>query len=222
MYTGETVLYAAPVDVLQEPAAYETARSLVSEERRVRADRLRDPWDRYRSLGAECLLRRALRLNGIEPPAVIGRTPHGQPFLPDGQAHISLSHAGRYVLCALSRHPVGCDAEEVRTIDLRIAQRFFTPEEYRDICAQPTPATQQVRFFRYWTLKESFMKMTGRGLSLLPSAFALCLGETITVRQDVTPAACFFREWDALPGYRCAVCVQDDDGPVAFRLTDCL
>jgi 4'-phosphopantetheinyl transferase len=50
-----------------------------------------------------------------------------------------------------------------KTVEL--ADRFFTKAEVRDLRALPE-AEQRDQFFRYWTLKEAYMKARGLGMAL--------------------------------------------------------
>ena len=63
---------------------------------------------------------------------------------------------------------VGVDVEDrTRGGDLLdVADRFFSPFEVKALTALPT-AEQMDRFFLYWTLKESYIKARGMGLSTL-------------------------------------------------------
>ncbi|MCF6094294.1 4'-phosphopantetheinyl transferase superfamily protein [Microaerobacter geothermalis] len=59
---------------------------------------------------------------------------------------------------------MGVDIEQIRPIDMEIANRFFTQEE-REVLFH-LPGNDQLSFFyELWTLKESFVKAIGQGLS---------------------------------------------------------
>jgi len=49
--------------------------------------------------------------------------------------HFNISHAGHYVACVISDEPVGIDIEIIKSVDLRIAERFFALEETTYIIA---------------------------------------------------------------------------------------
>jgi 4'-phosphopantetheinyl transferase len=88
----------------------------------------------------------------IDLPA-LEKTPGGKPFFPGRkEIHFSLSHTRGYALCALSRENVGCDMETVtRPIGDALRLRVCTPDQLAAF-----------DFFTLWTLKESFIKYTGR------------------------------------------------------------
>jgi 4'-phosphopantetheinyl transferase len=141
--------------------------------RRERAGRYRFPADRLRCLGAEALLRHALReCQGLEDPEVAldGR---GKPFLPaHPDVHFSLAHSGSWILCALSGTPVGVDVEEApEGGDLPAGMVLSAPERAR-LAALP-PGEARACLVRMWTLKESLLKAMGLGLSLDPATLDL-------------------------------------------------
>ena len=80
--------------------------------------------------------------------------------------HFNVTHTDGLVAIAVGRHrDIGLDAENIneRTTALRLARRYFTAEESRNLEALPL-ARQPLRFYSLWTLKESWMKATGRGV----------------------------------------------------------
>jgi len=79
----------------------------------------------------------------------------------------NLSHNDNLIICAVClAHNIGCDVENVdRNIGVvDIATRFFSPSEGVDIVKHPIE-NQSKRFFEIWTLKEAFVKATGKGIS---------------------------------------------------------
>ena len=95
----------------------------VSPQRREKTLRLKNDDDKRRSLGVELLLEKAA---GRSDYAL---TENGKPFFPDGGAYFSLSHCGKYAVCAVSGVPVGADIELARDNALSLAERFFMPDE---------------------------------------------------------------------------------------------
>lgn len=105
-----------------------------------------------------------------EPPR-IARTELGKPYFPDRpDLHTSVSHSGKYFVCALSCSPVGIDIQEhtLRKGETpenaavrlqKIAARFFHPAE-KEYIEKDT----FTRFYRVWTAKEAYVKYTGRGI----------------------------------------------------------
>ncbi|MFW5825664.1 MAG: 4'-phosphopantetheinyl transferase family protein [Marinobacter sp.] len=103
---------------------------------------------------------------------VSGRAPrlcrpvHGRPVASAEPAgwHLSLSHSHGMSACAVSSHAgIGVDIEPVYrdTNWRRIVRRWFTPGEQDWLLAQAS----QDAFLQVWTLKEAWLKATGRGIA---------------------------------------------------------
>ncbi len=190
----------------QVPAA--RAMPLLDGERRERTARLRRPEDRARSVTAGLLLRFGLAERFGLPPGScsIERGENGKPFVkgrPD--CCFNLSHAGEWAVCALSAAPVGVDIERAEGRHEDLARRFFCPEEFAWLGRQPEDGREEA-FFRLWTLKESYIKYLGKGLSLSLSAFCIHPGPPVAVTQEGKHVSCRFREYSDCIGYRLAVC----------------
>ncbi len=190
----------------------EEAERLLPAWRRERLAPLKNPSARRESLAAGLLWRYAMKKRGLSPEAEVIRLPAGKPVLAASDAAwFSLSHSGRYVLCAVSDRPVGADVQEPRRVSASV-ERFFHPAErlWLDGAGERERA-----FFRLWARKEAWVKAVSadRMLSLdeadvihplpglyfqdfeLPGGFqaALCAGENCPLdplrvcRADLVP-----------------------------------
>lgn len=65
-------------------------------------------------------------------------------------------------MCGVAGEPLGVDAEQIRPLRERVLRRVFAPEE---VAAVGESASPDEMFFRFWTLKESFVKAIGIGIS---------------------------------------------------------
>lgn len=87
----------------------------------------------------------------------------GKPFLP-AKISFNISHAGNYVLCAISKdHQVGIDVEEIRNIEMEHFLNCFTANEWLFIERSNDPVEA---FYYFWTRKEAVIKADGRGLNI--------------------------------------------------------
>jgi 4'-phosphopantetheinyl transferase len=157
---------------------------LFDDEERDRAARLLLDADRRDFIAAHALLRSMLAFYG-NFPATRWRfvaDPDGKPRvdLRAGGAALefNLSHtrglvAAAVAVCGL---PVGIDVEQIepRKADFRVAEEFFASAEVRALKAMP-PAEQVTGFFRYWTLKEAYIKAVGTGLAMPLQSFSFAL-----------------------------------------------
>ena len=179
--------------------------------RAIRARAYGDTPAGRRCLAAGLLLRAVLGAGDYRTGA------NGKPTL-DGAPPFNLSHAGDYAVLITGERDVGVDIERVRPIDcMRIAARFFHPDEYAYLKALPDPLDA---FFSIWTLKESYGKATGRGFSLAPSSFCILpAGADGAVFAGET--SCVFRRYDrAFPGYRLSACAAQEAFPDEIAVLD--
>lgn len=94
------------------------------------------------------------------------RGPNGKPELTGDcrGVQVSLSHSGQLAALAITRdRRVGVDVQQIpaRTDPLRMAERFYPPDEARFVAAGPTGEQQLDRFIRLWARKEACVKVAG-------------------------------------------------------------
>lgn len=181
-------LYFAKTDSLCDPALFSELYLLMPEDRREKIDRLKNDNDKRLSLAAGVLNSLALLLN------------------PGCQTN--LSHSGKIALCAFGDSDVGCDVEEIKEANLKIAKRFFAPSEYDALCKSSEP---NELFYRLWTAKEAFMKCTKLGFSLPMSKFEIDVTNGYSLTQSVNDKEYHFREYKDIPGYAVTCCSLSDE-----------
>ena len=199
-----TKVYLALADESLPKSTWQRLYGEATPQRQAKADRLRFEKDKRLCLAAEGLLRLALKENGLQQYNLLTQE-GGKPYLEGNPLYFNLSHSGSYVLCAVSSAPVGCDIEIAATPNLRMAQRFFCPEETQWIQNGQSSTLQADRFYRLWTLKESYVKAIGQGLQLPLNRFCFDLSRAVPTLQGQNHW--HFREY-TLEGYRCAICAQ--------------
>lgn len=210
MQAKDSCIYFAEVSALEDDALYSAALAQIPAQRRGKIDRLRFREDRCLSLGAGLLLQRALADAGLPCDPVIAAGEHGKPYLPEHSAfHFNLSHSGRVVACAVSSREIGCDVQLVERYNAQLATRFFSAEENALLKAQPTPAQEATAFFRLWTLKESYLKARGCGLSMPLNSFTVLLAPAAPLRDENGVLWALY-ELPFFEGCCCACCIRAD------------
>lgn len=199
-------LYAANTDKLPDPKENPALLDELDTGRKCRIMKYLKAEDRKQSLGAGLLLNRILPRYGASPAGLrIGAD--GKPEV-EG-IFFNLSHSGSIVICATSEKEVGCDTEKIVKAPEGVAERFFCPSEseYINACIG---VERDRRFFRIWTMKESYVKMTGEGMSLAFDRFTVLPGsEKIKVCRDGKFLSCHIMEYD-IPGYKVSVCANEE------------
>lgn len=90
----------------------------------------------------------------------------GKPMLKLGRPWFNISHCQGLVVCAVSPSPVGVDAESPRRVTPALVRRVCCQMEVQYVMGDEQDVTREEaqRFLRLWTLKESYLKMTGTGI----------------------------------------------------------
>jgi 4'-phosphopantetheinyl transferase len=145
-------------------------RGMLDAEELVQADRYRFVADRNIYTAAHALARFMLsEATGLPTNTwryVAGE--FGKPALAGEfskwNLHFNISHTHGLAACAIASHDIGVDIERSdRTIDHGIARHSLAPEEIR-ILNSASPGQESKIFFRFWSLKEAFIKATCEGL----------------------------------------------------------
>ncbi len=164
--------------------------------------------DVQRSLFGELLLRRVLceKLKIRNMDLRIDFEEKGKPFIQNYPLHFNLSHSGVWVVVAFSGQPVGIDVEQIKKNRLEVARRFFTEEEFQNLMNTPGPE-RSAYFYTLWTLKESYLKAIGRGLTLSLNSFNIkTVQEEYFIDINGTFANTHLRIIPLESGYKLAVC----------------
>ena len=119
--------------------------------------------DRLRCFGVAYLLKEVL---GVSTEKDICILPSGKPVAPKFK-EFSLSHSGDYCVIGISEEPIGVDIELMSPQNVHLAKDVYTKDEIAWMRLD-----ELRRFHELWTLKESVMKSTGKGLVLEPNTFS--------------------------------------------------
>ncbi len=159
--------------------------------------------DRKRSMGAGLIIE-----NILTDFNCIGSLGEGlnQKPVADG-VFFNVSHSGDYVIGVASDTPVGCDIEKMEAAPLEIADKFFFNSEKDYIL---THSDKDYAFWQMWTLKESYMKMTGEGMQLKLDSFCVVIDDDIKVYRDGVGQDCTFNHFTH-DGHLISVCKKNND-----------
>jgi 4'-phosphopantetheinyl transferase len=207
------------LDLSIDPAG--SLESVLSRDEIQRAAKFHFPRDRNRFILAHRTLREILAqyLDCDPKQLVFSTNKYGKPSLTDSSFQFNLSHSGSLALLAVSPlHTVGIDVEQARPeVEIEsLGRRFFSQSEHSELMA--LPREQRVAaFYRFWTLKEAYIKAHGLGLSLPLDSFDVSLISTKSGFLKATrPVPDEASRWtlsslDVHPGYSGAVAVENTD-----------
>lgn len=196
--------------------------------RREKILKLKGEEQQMRSLAAGCLLHDALceRL-GCSPKKqgafLVAYGEKGKPYLPGyPHIHFNLSHSGEYVCCGVGDMPVGVDIQQKISTDTeqgsrqsalmlpkRLAERFFTQEDKRRLRECADKDEWNDLFFRMWSIKEGYGKLTGAGIAEGLSGFEIDWERNAVAERKGKEPSAYFAELDKLMGYSFCLCTRD-------------
>ena len=204
-----TEVYIASTDTLCDENIFIKEYNKLPAFRKEKIDRLKLDSAKRLSLCAWMLLAYALGKRGIETFDV-EYNDCGKPYLRDrADVFFNLSHSGNVCMCAVSDKEVGCDVQQIALANLKIAERFFHPDEVKLLNELPADQKNDM-FYRIWTLKESFVKTIGKGMSIALSGFSFDFSHGVKVRQHVMPESDFYFKEFATENYKFSVCSMAD------------
>ncbi len=166
--------YVLDTTQLQDPLEDASCMELLSfsNERMEKTVRIRQPDARKQSFGAGLFLSYVLQKAGSG--ARLYFNSFGKPFVTG--TPFNISHTKHYAILSIwePQQPsdkdlpllLGCDIEMVHAYRPNIARRFFMPQEHETLESISQEHMQAELFCRYWTRKESVMKLAGLGMAL--------------------------------------------------------
>ena len=220
---GQIDLWVAPIAEVTQAALAAQYDTVLSEDERQQHGRFVFEKDRRRYLVTRALTRYVLSRYVPLAPAQWQFVPtgYGRPTIANCHPDVddlvfNISHSDGTVLLGLTRAAqLGIDVEDLqRSVPVDIADRFFSQGEVRQLRALPTDRQAQ-RFLDFWTLKESYIKARGKGLSLPLDKFGFDLGDGSKVAAyfdaelDDSPRNWTFWQWRPGPGSIAALCVAN-------------
>ncbi len=170
---GHIDLWYSYLDRITNPLQLDQYYELLSAMERDRLARFRPERVRKEYLVARALVRCVLSHYTDVPPHrwnFIAEN-HGKPVVQspwEGYGAFNLSHSSGLVICAVAAGgQVGADVESLdrTTTGIPLARRFFSRQEVDFLCRAPEHQWQEL-FLQIWTLKESYIKAIGHGLSM--------------------------------------------------------
>jgi 4'-phosphopantetheinyl transferase len=221
---NEIHVWCADPGDLDDARCYASSRALLAPSEEERFGRYRFERDRRIYLAARALLRTVLSTYAHVAPTAwrFMTNEYGRPELAAPPStpplRFSLSKTRGLVVCAVAtQRELGVDVENVQgPAPLDVADHALAKGELAALRLLPSEE-QSARFFAYWTLKESYVKARGMGLSIalnrLP--FVLSPGQPPELHADpdiaADPTSWQFRQLRPTVDHLVAVCIQRRD-----------
>ena len=129
----------------------------------------------------------------------------------------NVSHTKGLIVCAVALEvDLGVDVEYIKrkTSILKVANFKFSKQENTELISQ-LPENRSRRFFDYWTLKESYIKAVGGGLSIPLDKFSFDIKDDDNISISIDPSlnddAAHWQHWlhYGSEEHRIAISVKD-------------
>ncbi|MHA6533466.1 4'-phosphopantetheinyl transferase family protein [Paenibacillus sp. BAC0078] len=204
------IVTAIKVPKYIEPEIYSFFLSNVDTQKRERIKRFHRIEDSYRSLLGDALIRYKIKqLAGLyyNNPIKIKLTNYGKPYVnPLFGIHFNIAHSGDWVVAAFGEKNVGIDIEQIKAVNFSIAESFFSYKEFSDLISLTDANERLLYFYDLWTLKESYIKAIGRGLSIPLNEFSIYMNCDKEIFIDGAENTVFFKQYSLDCSYKLSVC----------------
>lgn len=144
---------------------YHDCIKYLSKERQTKICRLKKDKDKSLSLIAGLLVRTQLAIKSSTPPLELHfeRVLNGKLIVKDiRDVYFSISHSNALIVYADDTGEIGIDCEKIGTADVTLFENVLSENEklylMRNNCTEKS-------FHEIWTKKESYVKMTGEGIT---------------------------------------------------------
>ncbi len=221
-------IYAIRIPSTIRRELYDHLASKIDESKKERLERFVREEDRLRGLFAELLIRSIImRKTGMKNEEItFEANQYGKPHIKGrDDLHFNLSHSGIWVVAAVDTEPVGIDVERISDVDLSISKNYFSEDEHNDLMGQRDKISY---FFTLWTLKESYIKITGKGLTQPLNSFSIqyVTEDRILLKSDTgrTVEGVTFAQYNIHSDYKMMLCASHNHLPkdVIMHPTDLL
>ncbi|MEQ6356263.1 4'-phosphopantetheinyl transferase superfamily protein [Lysinibacillus sp. M3] len=179
--------------------------------------------DKYRSILSDvlvryiCLKELKIRISELE----FEKNLYGKPYLKNNSDfHFNISHSGKWIVCAVGSTSLGVDIEEIKEIDLGIT-KFFSEWENNYI-HDGNDIEKWERFFDIWTLKESYIKAVGKGMSINLDSFTIMYDGIIPrlISSVSEQEKYYFKQYNISIAYKLSVCSLSNKFPREIEYID--
>lgn len=142
-----------------------------------------------------------IHLTLSELESSLSRKKNGKPYLKDyPEIFFNISHCHGLAVCAFHDRPIGADCEMPDRFAPILPKKILTQKEkelFHTYCVDPYQ--EEEYFFRFWTLKEAYVKYSGTGVDTDLTAFSFDIHHMngqIQVTCSDSEVTCFQHKMD--------------------------
>ncbi len=216
-------IYAVNFENTFEKSKFNILLSCLTMEKRERISKFLKYEDALRTLISDILIRYLLcKKLGVNNHNLIFKTnEYGKPYLSSyNGVRYNISHSGRWVVCCMDNSSVGIDIEQIKPIDMTIAEKFFSKDEFLSLMDKDVIYREEF-FYELWTSKESYIKAVGKGLSIPLNSFTINIYRNdITVSSTYEQNTYYFKQYFIENGYKMVACSKNNCFPRDIEFVD--
>jgi 4'-phosphopantetheinyl transferase len=162
------------IDFALNCESYELLLNSIRNKKREKIERFKFRDDALRSLWGELLIKYGLEnyYNIDCKNEIIEEDEFGKPGLKGKKIWFNISHSGDWSVAAFYNDRIGIDVEKLENPPFEIMEKNFTKIEIEQVAGANFKIMNE-NFYKIWTLKESFIKMLGKGLSVPLDSFSI-------------------------------------------------
>jgi 4'-phosphopantetheinyl transferase len=209
-------IYAIRLKENLNHSMYNKGMAIISDAKCERIKKYHNLKAAQRVLFAEVLLRNIIcdKLKIKNTDIDLYYNEYGKPFLEKYNLNFNISHSGNWVVCAVNEDHIGIDIEQIQPIDyIDIADNFFSSDESKDL-NNKVESDRLAYFYDLWTLKESYVKAEGKGLSIPLHSFTMAIDNECIKLTNIYPSErYFFKQYLIDNNYKLSVCAKNNKFP---------
>lgn len=202
-------IYCVQINQALDETPFQEMIRYISPEKKVKIQRFRKPIDAMRSLLGDLIIRYILcKHYGFDNDEIqYGYLEFGKPYLKQHtDIHFNISHSGDWIVGVVSNDLVGIDIEKVTHMKENLSSIVLTDNENKKLQAL-NESERNLSFFELWTLKESYVKSTGSGLSEGLHTLEISMNNgIIRMKKNEQPIHAYFEILDSIEGYKFSLC----------------
>lgn len=206
-------IYAVNVEGFKDEEILKHLFRYIPEEKVERLLKFKIAEDKKRGVLGELLVRYLIcdNLNIKNNEINFTKNKYGKPFLKDYIGlEYNISHSNQLVVCAIGDYAVGIDIEYIKNVELGAANYIFEKHEYEVFSNLPEQRKLDY-FYSMWTLKESFIKAKGLGLSIPMNSFSINRNSEKDMYCIYKNSKYYFREYTINKDYKLSICSKLKD-----------
>jgi 4'-phosphopantetheinyl transferase len=202
-------------DISKLSVQFSELSETISEAEIKKSKKFKNKNDTRLFLGGKMLSRKVISsITGVDPRRLIFKSDRfGRPFLVFPKMEnfdFNLSHSCKLVILAIGNGKIGVDIEKIVPIDLDISENCFHKKEIEFIHSDKNKKLDN--FYKLWTLKESFIKLTGKGLSYpIKNIHFEFKNNCINLYQGSKKIEKKFKMYDVDKSYKMALCLEKNE-----------